>query len=457
MTRHSTLISYLETVFCAVAGRTGVEGGNIFPVNLRGGGKGRETPDEREARMWRTLATDIPGIANTYPPNVMPEEILSDHPERLRAVIVSTTHPLRSFADTTAYEEAFKKLDLLVTVDPSMTETAVLSHYVLPARNGYESWEGGFGGGFPKLFMQFKQPVVKTEGEQLEGGEIFLRLADRLGLIPEIPDALYKAADNEDRLQFGASLVAYLKSDPKAAKSMPYILGKTLGNKLGSVHLGALWGTLQNLATGPLCQEMAKRIGFNPGPALGEEIFKAIIENPQGLYIGEVDAASWDHFEAIATKDGRIHLDVPEMAEWIEEIDPVKEFNKLEADKKDYPFVMSAGRHWDVNANTQMRDPEWNKGRRACTVTMHPDDAEAYGFSDGQMVRIITEAGEETIEIEVSDTTRAGYIVIPHGFGLVFQGKSFAVNANRLAKNTHRDRIAATPLHRYVPCRIEPI
>jgi len=118
---------------------------------------------------------------------------------------------------------------------------------------------------------------------------------------------------------------------------------------------------------------------------------------------------------------------------------------------------MSAGRHWDVNANTQMRDPEWNKGRRACTVTMHPDDAEAYGFSDGQMVRIITEAGEETIEIEVSDTTRAGYIVIPHGFGLVFQGKSFAVNANRLAKNTHRDRIAATPLHRYVPCRIEPI
>ena len=61
---------------------------------------------------------------------------------------------------------------------------------------------------------------------------------------------------------------------------------------------------------------------------------------------------------------------------------------------------MSSGRHWDTNANTQMRDPAWNKGKRACTATMHPGDAEEYGFSDGQMARVITEAGEEVIEID---------------------------------------------------------
>lgn len=32
MNRHSTLVSYLETVLRAVCGRIGVEGGNIFPV-----------------------------------------------------------------------------------------------------------------------------------------------------------------------------------------------------------------------------------------------------------------------------------------------------------------------------------------------------------------------------------------------------------------------------------------
>ncbi len=457
MTRHSTLISYLENVFRTITGRIGVKGGNIFPIGLRGGGRsgGRETPDEREARMWRTVVTDYPAIANVYPPNVMPEEIVTDHPNRLRAVIVTTSNPLRSFADTTAYEEAFKKLDLLVTVDPAMTETAAISHYVLPALTGYESWDGGVGPGFPKIFMQFRQPVVDPEGEQLEGGEIFLRLADRLGLIPEIPDTLYNAADNEDRLQFGAALMAYLQSNPKATRHMPYILGKTLGKKLGSVHLASLWGVLQNLT--PSFQEMAERAGFHPGPGLGEEIFQSIMEHPEGLWIGEADADAWDHFQALATKDGRINLDVPEMEKWIQEIDPVMESEKLEEDKKRFPFVMSAGRHWDMNANTQMRDPEWNKGKKPCTATMHPGDAEEYGFNDGQMVKIITEAGEEAIEIEVTDSARPGYIMIPHGFGLVYRGKTYGTNANRLAKNTHRDRIAGTPLHRYVPCRVEPI
>jgi len=46
-------------------------------------------------------------------------------------------------------------------------------------------------------------------------------------------------------------------------------------------------------------------------------------------------------------------------------------------------------------------------------------------------------------------------VVLPHGFGLVHGGETYGVNVNQLTKNTHRDRIAATPLHRYVPCRIE--
>jgi len=454
MTRHSTLISYLENVFRAVCGRLGVRGGNIFPIGLRGGEGGRrESPDEREARSWRTVATDFPIIANVYPPNVMPEEILSDQPDRLRAVMISACNPLRSFADTSAYEEAFRSLELLVTVDIAMTETAALSHYILPARSAYESWDGGPGGGFPKVFMQTRQPVLEPEGEQIEAGEIFLRLADRLGLIPEIPETLYEAADSGDRLKYGASLVEYLQSNPKAGRAMPYILGKTLGKKLGSVQLASLWGLLQNLS--PSFQEMAARVGYHPGPGIGEEIFQATLDHPEGLWIGEADVDTWDHFKAIATEDGRISLDVPEMADWIQEIDPALESEKLEEGEEEYPFIMSSGRHWDVNANTQMRDPAWNKGKRACTALMHPGDAEEFGFSDGQMVKVTTEAGEEKIEIQVTDTTRPGYIMIPHGFGLVYQGETYGANANRLAKNTHRDQIAATPLHRYIRCRVE--
>jgi len=165
----------------------------------------------------------------------------------------------------------------------------------------------------------------------------------------------------------------------------------------------------------------------------------------------------WDHFQALETEDGRINLNVPEMKDWIQEIDPALESEKLKEDEESYPFIMSSGRHMDYNANTQLRDPAWNKGKRACTAIMHLEDAEKFGFNDGQMVKVTTEAGEEKIELEVTKSTRPGYIMIPHGFGLVFQGKRYGANANRLAKSTHRDRIAGTPYHRYIPCRLEAV
>ena len=33
-----------------------------------------------------------------------------------------------------------------------------------------------------------------------------------------------------------------------------------------------------------------------------------------------------------------------------------------------------------MNANTGMRDPAWNKARRACTLAMNPSDQRNLGF-----------------------------------------------------------------------------
>ncbi|MFV1991307.1 MAG: molybdopterin-dependent oxidoreductase, partial [Acidimicrobiales bacterium] len=211
MNRHSTLVSYLENVFLAVSGRMGKVGGNRIPkgaANL----PIRSASDTSDA--WRTVATDYRQITGIYPPTVMPEEILNDHPGRLRAVIVSAHNPLRSYADTAAYEEAFARLDLLVTVDMNMTETAALSHYVLPAPSRYEKWDERLGGGG----TGFRQPVLEPEGEQLEEGEIFTRLADKLGLLPDIPSTLSDAAESGDRLEFDAALAKYLDEAPEAKR-----------------------------------------------------------------------------------------------------------------------------------------------------------------------------------------------------------------------------------------------
>jgi anaerobic selenocysteine-containing dehydrogenase len=446
MNRHSTATSCLEIMLMAICGRIAVPGGNIIPGSvLSPAGGGRKGKRE----IWKTLATGFPPINGVYPPNVMPEEILSDHPERLRAVLCSGANPLRSYADTTEYEKAFKKLDLLVTCDVVMSETARLSHYVLPVRTPFEAWSTTlFQWNYPEVFFQMRPPVVEPEGEQLEGGQVYTRLAERLDLLPEIPAKLYSAA-KKDRMEFAAAMFEYFQSKPEAMKVVPFILAKTLGEAMGSAHLAVLWGSF--MTGSQSFQENAARAGFTPGPSMGEDIFKKVLEHPEGIWLGRVDPEK--NLEDIRTEDGRVNIAYPEVAEWIRSIDPASEAKALER-KEDWPLILMAGWHVDTNANTLMRDPAWNKKRRVSTLAMNPHDAQALGLSDGQTVRITTEAGSVEIELEVTEATRSGMVIIPHGFGLEYEGELHGVNVNRLTKNTHRDRFAATPLHRYVPCRV---
>jgi anaerobic selenocysteine-containing dehydrogenase len=120
----------------------------------------------------------------------------------------------------------------------------------------------------------------------------------------------------------------------------------------------------------------------------------------------------------------------------------------------DFPLVLAAGFRTDCNANTLMRDPSWNEGRRACTVRIHPSDAADLGIADRDAVRVASEAGEVTVEAEVTETVRQGQVAIPHGFGLVYQGQETGVNVNRLTPSRNRDPIAGTPHHRFVRCRV---
>ncbi|HOK05920.1 MAG TPA: molybdopterin-dependent oxidoreductase [Syntrophales bacterium] len=449
MNRHSTAASYLHLLLAAVCGRLCVRGGNVIPGHLMPIGA---HTDERDPKTWRTVATGFPALMGVFPPNVLPEEITSGHPERVRAVLCCQSNPLRSYADTTAYEEAFRALDLLVTCELAMTETAALSHYVLPARSGYESWDGTFfAWTFPEVYFQMRRPVVEARGEPLELGEIHVRLAEALGFIPPLPADLHEAAA-KDRLTFGLALMGFLRENPQALADMPFILAKTLGPRLGSVHLAALWGLLQGAPKD--FRKAAARAGFKTGPTMGEELFRAVLDHPEGLIIAVADGE--DNFSLIAHEDKRLHIHIPEMDDWVREIEPGREEEALRPDPR-FPMILQAGRHMRMNANTLMRDPAWNEGKRACTVLVNPADGERLGIGDGDQVRVVTAAGEAVIEAEVTEATREGQVIIPHGFGLVYQGVIYGVNVNRLTKAAHRDPFAATPLHRYVPCRLEKV
>jgi anaerobic selenocysteine-containing dehydrogenase len=447
MGRHSTLNSYLMNILGVICGRFGVRGGNLIPGMVMPLGFHAE---ERNPKTWRTVATNMPpAAAGSFPPAVLPEEIGHEHPERLRALYVNGCNPLRSYPDTTAYEKAFEKLDLLVVCDVVMSETARYAHYILPCRNAYESWDGTFfSWTYPEVYFQMRRPLVEPPENCREASQIFTAIADKIGIIPDIPEDVMQAARG-NRLHFGAKLNEWAAKEPAIRAKMPFILAKTLGAVWDSANKAALWGMLM---TAPKSfRENAARAGFQPGIEQGDRIFEAIIDTPQGLWVGQADTDN--PMAGIGTSSGKIEVYIQELEEQAKTLNAVQEEEDLRQ-TDEFPLILSAGRHMKYNANTLMRNPAWNNGEKACTVTMNPEDIKSSGLYDGQQVRVTTEAGSEVGELEKSSDVRQGTVLIPHGFGLDYDGQVYGINVNRLTKNSHRDPLG-TPLHRFVPCRVE--
>ena len=449
MGRHSTLNSYLLHILGAVCGVFQTPGGNYIPGMLMPMGF---HADERNPKVWKTVTTQMPpAAAGSFPPSVMPEEILSDHPERLRAVYVSACNPLRAYPDTKAYERAFNHLDLLVVNDLVMSETAMLADYVLPCRSFYESWDTTFfPWTYPEIFCQLRRPIVSPPGECLEASQIHTLLADRLGLIPDIPESLYKAA-KADRMVYGGELMNWAAKAPGVFKAIPFVLAKTLGREWDSAAKAAFWGMLM---TAPQqFKEHAARVGFEPDLVQGDNIFQALLDTPQGMWVGMADIDN--PMASIKTESGKLEIYIPELAVQAEQLNPEDEAKDLKL-PDEFPLILNAGRHSKYTMNSLMRNPEWNKGKRDCTIAINPTNAQRLNLEDGSKAKITTEAGSETGEIQISEQVGIGMVLIPHGFGYTYKGKIYGINVNRLTKNTHRDPIG-TPFHRYVPCRVDKL
>ena len=263
-------------------------------------------------------------------------------------------------------------------------------------------------------------------------------MAEKLGLLPDIPEKLKEAAGDK-RMNFGAALMTWAATEPRAMAAMPFVLAKTLGKAWDSASLAALWGVLM---TAPKAfGKNAARAGFEPGFDQGDRIFQAILDHPEGLWVGEVNPE--DNFKAIKTPSGKIEVYVPELEKEARELNAAIEAMDLEL-PTEYPLILNAGRHMKYNMNTLMRNPEWNRGKRACTVAVNPADASSLGITDGQQVKVSTDAGSEVGELQVSKQIRKGTVLIPHGFGLLYDGNTYGINVNQLTRNTHRDFLGDT-------------
>ncbi|MET0988191.1 MAG: molybdopterin-dependent oxidoreductase [Steroidobacteraceae bacterium] len=118
----------------------------------------------------------------------LPEEILTPGHGRIRALLVDGGNPAVAMPDQRKTVAALKALDLLVAIEPFMTATARLAHYILPPRLMYERDDLMMGPSYEPVFMpvpfqQFIPAIVEppADSEVIEEWRIYWELARRMG------------------------------------------------------------------------------------------------------------------------------------------------------------------------------------------------------------------------------------------------------------------------------------
>ncbi len=453
---HSTLNSYLEKLLYLLTGnfgRTGTMNIHTRLVSLGGGREGGRTTPVGGHRI----------ITGLVPANVIPDEILTDHPKRFRAMLVESANPAHSLADSARMRQALGALEFLVVVDVAMTETARLAHYVLPASSQYEKWEATFFNlEFPNNVFHLRAPVFPPLPGTLPEAEIHTRLVKALGAWnTEQLAPLHAAAarvPKEGRGPYAQAFFSAVAEHPQLMGLAPAVLYETLGPVMphGARDAAVLWGATQTCAMA--FPDSLQRAGFD-GDTMeaGDKLFEAILNSRSGVvFTVDEPAETW---KRVDHPDGRIMLDIPEL---LEELAKAAVPPAVTAEQHTFPFVLAAGERRTSTANTIFRDPAWRKKDAHGALRMCPQDAQALGVVDGSRVKVTTQAGSALAVVEVSDTLLPGHITLPNGLGLDFpdvHGTSAVrgVAVNELTSSAHRDWLAGTPWHKHVPARLERV
>jgi anaerobic selenocysteine-containing dehydrogenase len=463
MNMHSTLNSYLNRLVWLLTGNYAKAGANnaFVPfLNLSNSSRvTSKTPGLGKPpapRKWtHSPVTNSKVIMGLIPCNVIPDEILTEHPKRFRAMFIESSNPVHSLADSQRMRQALRTLECSVVIDVAMTETARQADYVLPASSQFEKAEATFFNlEFPRNGFQLRHPHLVQRPGTLTEAEIHTRLLEAMGELDSSHYTFLRAAARMGYAAFGLAFAWKSMRDKKVARYAPVVLYRTLGPSLpGALAPAAsLWGISQLYVRAQ--PAAARGAGFGGSTLLGgNRLFKAILNSPSGVIFAVSQYSdSWD---AVKLPDQKINLHIQEMLDELATID-----SKLPPHRADYPYILSAGERRPDTSNTSIRNPEWLKKGGFGVLHIHPQDATALGCVAGDWIQLRTPRGTAQAPIELTDDLQQGHVSLPNGHGLDYHQADGTLDRrgvplNELTNTTDRDPFAGTPWHKYVPVHLE--
>jgi anaerobic selenocysteine-containing dehydrogenase len=197
MAPHGVLMDYLVLALNTVCGRW-IKAGERMPnrgvlfrqfSGVARAEKPRVATGFGEALRIRGLTDTAAGL----PTAALADEILTPGEGQVRALFVIGGNPLLSWPNQAKTRRALESLELLVVVDPVLSETARHAHYVIGPRFGFESPAITFGNegitvyglslGYPEPYAQYQPQLVEPPAgsDVLDDWRIFYELGRRMG------------------------------------------------------------------------------------------------------------------------------------------------------------------------------------------------------------------------------------------------------------------------------------
>ena len=289
--------------------------------------------------------------------SMMTETMKSGKPYPIKAFISSGSNPAVTFPDTKLFLEGIKNQELVVSIDPNMTETGQLAHYVLPACTCLE--ETGIGG-FP-YGISYCEPYIMLRKKVIE--------------------PLYE--------------------------SKPiWMIWSELGRKMGyAEHFP--WNS---------DEEVAEHFFSTSGVTI-----KDLTDHPEGVYFGKKEYRLFEKttFPTASGKielySARMEeLGFPGIPTHVEpQQSPVANPELV----KEYPEILLTGARHIEYIDAQLHDvPALRVKRPHAEAEMHPVTAGKYGVVHGELVGVETPRGSIKIKAKVTEDIKAGVVSVPHGW-----------------------------------------
>ena len=369
MSRNSNLSEHMIEVFNAICGGYRKAGDTVPNPGLMTGGVPPVFSVIPANRTWeqepKAASDGAAGqLYGEFPSGILPDEILADSPDRIRALIVLGGNPVMALGNPDKTVPAFKSLELLITVDPRMTDTAKLSHYIVAPALPYERHDisaiGDLSYHYP--FAQYTEPVLTPSPGVLPDWEFIWGVAKRLGYQLELKPAI-----------FGASF-----------ESLPDGYKLNMETKPDAEHL---------------IEEVCKQTLVS---------FDVLKKHPSG-YAPETEPMMI--VEPEEDDGARLSLmpdDVAaELAAELKEQDASTEF----------PLLLSTRRLLET-MNGSFRDAGKTRHRYETNpLFMHPDDIEAYQLEDKQSIIVESRFGKVSAVLKKDASMKPGVVALTHMWG----------------------------------------